>query len=437
MGTFLTYLFLSIPFHFHFHFFHLFSFILSLSSYSLSLSIYENLSKSIFSFSKYPLPKNFKNHTTRPFTKNPSHHSLSSRLSFAHRFPSHQQIGIIFRQRSRIIVMDDVDKFKSDLGGGGGAGTEFGSQSSWTHFGGPDSDDGGYFFSPADRETSILSEFGWNFHTEDDDQLARTTESERAGKLERSMTADIAESSTGTEIAARIGSTTTSNNPSVSSSSSEDPTEKSTGSGGKPPPDQIPNNKVKKKGQKRMRQPRFAFMTKSEVDHLEDGYRWRKYGQKAVKNSPFPRSYYRCTNSKCTVKKRVERSSEDPTIVITTYEGQHCHHTVGFPRGGIVAHPDLAAAYPGSHHLTQPVSKFYYTAINPSLNTESSSDNNAYNNNNPNLVTNNMIHQSNQVVTSEAGNSALIIMKEKSSTPLQVSAEGLLGDIVPPGMRSR
>jgi hypothetical protein len=48
--------------------------------------------------------------------------------------------------------------------------------------------------------------------------------------------------------------------------------------------------KVKKKVQKRIRQPRFAFMTKSEVDHLEDGYRWRKYGQKAVKNSPFPRS---------------------------------------------------------------------------------------------------------------------------------------------------
>jgi WRKY DNA -binding domain len=44
-----------------------------------------------------------------------------------------------------------------------------------------------------------------------------------------------------------------------------------------------------KKGQKRTRQPRFAFMTKSEIDHLEDGYRWRKYGQKAVKNSPFPR----------------------------------------------------------------------------------------------------------------------------------------------------
>lgn len=46
----------------------------------------------------------------------------------------------------------------------------------------------------------------------------------------------------------------------------------------------------KKKGQKRQREPRFAFKTRSEVDHLEDGYRWRKYGQKAVKNSPYPRS---------------------------------------------------------------------------------------------------------------------------------------------------
>ncbi|CAM8940167.1 unnamed protein product [Rhodiola kirilowii] len=81
----------------------------------------------------------------------------------------------------------------------------------------------------------------------------------------------------------------------------------------------------KKQGEKRQREPRFAFMTKSEVDHLEDGYRWRKYGQKAVKNSPYPRSYYRCTTQKCNVKKRVERSFQDPSIVITTYEGQHNH----------------------------------------------------------------------------------------------------------------
>ncbi|RDX78641.1 putative WRKY transcription factor 28 [Mucuna pruriens] len=91
-------------------------------------------------------------------------------------------------------------------------------------------------------------------------------------------------------------------------------------------------NKPKKK-EKQPREPRFAFLTKSEIDHLEDGYRWRKYGQKAVKNSPYPRSYYRCTSQKCGVKKRVERSFQDPSIVITTYEGQHNHHCPATLRG--------------------------------------------------------------------------------------------------------
>ncbi|KAL4572183.1 hypothetical protein LXL04_018952 [Taraxacum kok-saghyz] len=76
---------------------------------------------------------------------------------------------------------------------------------------------------------------------------------------------------------------------------------------------------------KKEREARFAFMTRTEIDHLDDGYRWRKYGQKAVKNSPFPRSYYRCTSASCNVKKRVERCMGDPAFVVTTYEGQHIH----------------------------------------------------------------------------------------------------------------
>ncbi|XP_057546393.1 WRKY transcription factor 23-like [Amaranthus tricolor] len=100
--------------------------------------------------------------------------------------------------------------------------------------------------------------------------------------------------------------------------------------------------KPKKKNQKKQKEPRFAFMTKSEVDHLDDGYRWRKYGQKAVKNSPFPRSYYRCTTAACGVKKRVERSSDDPTIVVTTYEGQHTHPCPVMTRGGIGLRVDMS-----------------------------------------------------------------------------------------------
>lgn len=35
--------------------------------------------------------------------------------------------------------------------------------------------------------------------------------------------------------------------------------------------------------------PKVVFQTKSPDDILDDGYRWRKYGQKAVKNSKYPR----------------------------------------------------------------------------------------------------------------------------------------------------
>ncbi|KAG8086162.1 hypothetical protein GUJ93_ZPchr0010g8816 [Zizania palustris] len=73
------------------------------------------------------------------------------------------------------------------------------------------------------------------------------------------------------------------------------------------------------------RTPRLAFQTRSENDILDDGYRWRKYGQKAVKNSEFPRSYYRCTHHTCGVKKQVQRLAKDRSVVVTTYEGVHNH----------------------------------------------------------------------------------------------------------------
>ncbi|XP_031486961.1 probable WRKY transcription factor 49 [Nymphaea colorata] len=63
---------------------------------------------------------------------------------------------------------------------------------------------------------------------------------------------------------------------------------------------------------------------------VDDGYKWRKYGQKIIKNSPNPRSYYKCTNPQCNAKKQVERSSDDPETLVVTYEGLHLHYTYPF-----------------------------------------------------------------------------------------------------------
>ncbi|PWA24686.1 DNA-binding WRKY [Artemisia annua] len=76
---------------------------------------------------------------------------------------------------------------------------------------------------------------------------------------------------------------------------------------------------------KPIREPRLVVQTISEVDIIDDGYRWRKYGQKVVRCNPNPRSYYKCTSAECPVRKHVERASHDPKAVITTYEGKHNH----------------------------------------------------------------------------------------------------------------
>ncbi|KAJ0240408.1 WRKY transcription factor 3 [Hirschfeldia incana] len=89
--------------------------------------------------------------------------------------------------------------------------------------------------------------------------------------------------------------------------------------------------------QRTVTEPRIIVQTTSEVDLLDDGFRWRKYGQKVVKGNPYPRSYYKCTTPGCGVRKHVERAAIDPKAVVTTYEGKHNH--------------DVPAARNGSHQL--------------------------------------------------------------------------------------
>ncbi|MFS7907105.1 putative transcription factor WRKY family [Helianthus anomalus] len=57
----------------------------------------------------------------------------------------------------------------------------------------------------------------------------------------------------------------------------------------------------------------------------DDGYNWRKYGQKVVKGSEHPRSYYKCTHPNCEVKKIFERSYTTGQIMEIVYKGTHDH----------------------------------------------------------------------------------------------------------------
>ncbi|CAH2058595.1 unnamed protein product [Thlaspi arvense] len=58
----------------------------------------------------------------------------------------------------------------------------------------------------------------------------------------------------------------------------------------------------------------------------EDRYAWRKYGQKEILNSKFPRSYFRCTHKPtqgCKATKQVQKQEQDPEMFQITYIGHH------------------------------------------------------------------------------------------------------------------
>ncbi|KAE9605957.1 hypothetical protein Lal_00024482 [Lupinus albus] len=61
----------------------------------------------------------------------------------------------------------------------------------------------------------------------------------------------------------------------------------------------------------------------------EDGFTWRKYGQKEILGSKYPRSYYRCTHQKlygCQAKKQVQKLDHNSNMFEVTYRGEHtCH----------------------------------------------------------------------------------------------------------------
>ncbi|KAJ0964877.1 hypothetical protein J5N97_026015 [Dioscorea zingiberensis] len=82
-----------------------------------------------------------------------------------------------------------------------------------------------------------------------------------------------------------------------------------------------------------------------------DTWAWRKYGQKPIKGSPYPRGYYRCSSSKgCPARKQVERSRADPSMLVVTYAAEH-NHPWPLPKHHQHQH------HKNLHHQQQPAQK--------------------------------------------------------------------------------
>ncbi|CAL4969452.1 unnamed protein product [Urochloa decumbens] len=82
-----------------------------------------------------------------------------------------------------------------------------------------------------------------------------------------------------------------------------------------------------KKRKSRERQTvRVPAISSRNADIPPDDYSWRKYGQKPIKGSPYPRGYYKCSTVRgCPARKHVERDPAEPAMLIVTYDGDHRH----------------------------------------------------------------------------------------------------------------
>uniref|UniRef100_A0A7N0U791 WRKY domain-containing protein n=1 Tax=Kalanchoe fedtschenkoi TaxID=63787 RepID=A0A7N0U791_KALFE len=86
--------------------------------------------------------------------------------------------------------------------------------------------------------------------------------------------------------------------------------------------EEIYKQKLKKKSSKKI----SSVHEVGDGKQIEDVWAWKKNGQNFTKDSPFLRSYFKCsTSEECFARKAVQQTSEVPEKFIVTYTGLHVH----------------------------------------------------------------------------------------------------------------
>ncbi|XP_076948437.1 putative WRKY transcription factor 70 [Bidens hawaiensis] len=139
--------------------------------------------------------------------------------------------------------------------------------------------------------------------------------------------------------------------------------------------DQIP---TPAKGRRGCYKRRKTIDSRMEVsDTIEDGYAWRKYGQKEILNSNFPRCYFRCTHKQghgCKALKQVQKLEDGSNMFHIIYFGHHtCPHT---PTSSKLGGFDLDCKNSNNHHnMSNSPSTIAKDHIDPSIKQEDQSNN--------------------------------------------------------------
>lgn len=93
------------------------------------------------------------------------------------------------------------------------------------------------------------------------------------------------------------------------------------------------NNRRKRKRITQSRRMQVRVGSVQDMGALDDGFSWRKYGQKDTIGSAYPRAYFRCTHRHtkgCPATKQVQRTSNDPLLFDVVHYGEHtCLDSVG------------------------------------------------------------------------------------------------------------